>query len=103
MIFDFVIRNFGEENLFLVFFVVNYILSAIAYKLGFAKKLSLIKSIIIYLLLAVGVFVLNIMFIVLPVAWAKDSLPLTESLLVICLVLGIYRFRLHMQRKAKKQ
>ncbi|SHF48443.1 YlaH-like family protein [Ornithinibacillus halophilus] len=99
MVFDFVMENFGKENLFTILFIVNYILAAIAYKLGFAKKLAIIKSVIVYILLAIGVFVLNIMFIVLPVAWAKDSLPLTESLVIICLVLGIYRLRLYRQRK----
>ncbi|SET29450.1 YlaH-like protein [Oceanobacillus limi] len=100
MFFDFVMERFGEEQLFTVFFIVNYILAAIAYKLGFAKKLSVVKSFIVYILLAIGVFVLNILFIVLPSAWARSPLPIAESLVVICLVLGIYRFRLYTQRKS---
>ncbi|MUK89573.1 hypothetical protein GMD78_14490 [Ornithinibacillus sp. L9] len=100
MFFDFVMNQFGEEHLFTVFFIVNYILAAIAYKLGFARKISILKSIIVYILLAIGVFLLNIMFIVLPTVWARSPLPMTESLVIICLILGIYRFRLYLQRKS---
>ncbi|MFD2043970.1 YlaH-like family protein [Ornithinibacillus salinisoli] len=102
MFFDFVMDRFGEDHIFSVFFIVNFILAAIAYKLGFARKLSVLKSIIVYILLAIGVFVLNIMFIVLPIAWASTPLPIAESLVVICLILGIYRFRLYLQRQSKE-
>ncbi|WP_047981392.1 YlaH-like family protein [Ornithinibacillus contaminans] len=102
MVYDFVMDKFGVDQLFTVLYVVNLIFAAIAYKLGFAKKLPVLKSVIVYLLLAVGIFILNILFIVLPAVWASDPLPMTESLIVICIVLAVYRIRLHLQRQAKK-
>jgi hypothetical protein len=95
IIFDFLLDNFGTSiNLFWVFYVLNFIFGVIAYKLGFAKKLPLIKSVIIYILFAIGVFIITIFSIL--------QLPITESLIIISVVLAIYRFRLHNQRKSKK-
>ncbi|MEN2766582.1 YlaH-like family protein [Ornithinibacillus xuwenensis] len=102
MVYDFVIDRYGVDQLFTVLYIANIILAAIAYKLGFAKKLPILKSIIVYILLAVGIFVLNILFIVLPATLAADPLPMTESLVIICIVLAIYRVRMYLQRQAKK-
>lgn len=95
LLFDFILENFGTENIFLVFYILNLVFAAIAYKLGFAKKLPLIKSIFVYILLAIGTYIITIFSIF--------NLPITESLIAVSLVLGIYRFRLHRERKAKKQ
>lgn len=103
MVYNFIMENYGVEQLFNILYPVNLILAAIAYKLGFAKKLPLIKSIIIYILLAIGVFILYVLFIVWSVATGGQPLPLTESLVIICVVLAIYRTRLYFQRKAKKE
>src|SRR5690625_4994933 len=95
MIFDFLLDNYGTSiNLFWVFYVLNFIFGVIAYKLGFAKKLPLAKSIVIYILFAIGVFIITIFSIL--------KLPITESLIIISIVLAIYRFRLHNQRKEEK-
>jgi hypothetical protein len=95
LIFDFLLDNCGTSiNLFWVFYILNFIFGVIAYKLGFAKKLSLIKSVIIYILFAVGIFVVTIFSIF--------GLPITESLIIISVVLAIYRFRLHNQRKKQE-
>lgn len=101
MIFDYIIKNFGEDNLYMIFYVLNLIFAAIAYKLGFARKLSILKSVIIYIMLAIGMYVLTI-FSILPTATTNQPLPITESLIAVCLVLGIYRYRLHKQRKTQK-
>ena len=101
MIYDFIMENYGVEHLFNILYPMNLILAAIAYKLGFAKKLPIVRSIVVYILLAVGIFVLYVLFIVSAVAWGGSPLPMTESLIAICLVLAIYRFRLHLQRKNK--
>ncbi len=92
-VLDFVIENFGVENVFWIMYIINLILSAIAYKLGFARKLSIGKNIIVYFMLAVGTFITTIFSIMM--------LPMTESLIIISIVLAIYRTRLHFQRKAK--
>ncbi|GGA83571.1 YlaH-like family protein [Ornithinibacillus halotolerans] len=101
MVYNFILENFGIENMFNILYPVNLVLAAIAYKLGFAKKLPLLKSIIVYILLAVGIFVLYLLFIMWSVATGGKPLPLTESLLIICIVLAIYRTRLYFQRKTK--
>lgn len=90
---DYIINNFGTEHLFWKLYVPNLILSAIAYKLGFAKELPVLKSMFVYLLLAVGVYILTIFGIL--------GFPIMECLIIVSLVLGIYRFRLHRERKAK--
>ncbi len=102
MVYDFIMQHYGVEQLFNILYPLNFILAALAYKLGFAKKLPILKSIIVYILLAIGIFVLYILFYVWSVATGGSPLPLTESLVIICLVLGVYRARLHLQRKSKK-
>lgn len=91
---NYFLDTFGTEGIFYAFYVINLILAAIAYKLGFARKLPIGKSVIVYILLAIGTFLLALFSIF--------GLPITESLIVICLVLGIYRFRLHQDRKNRK-
>ncbi|RLL45198.1 hypothetical protein D8M04_10085 [Oceanobacillus piezotolerans] len=96
LVFDTVLELNGTDNIFGIFYVMNLILAIIAYELGFAKKLPIIKKIIVYILLLIGVFILTIFSTVM-------RMPTVESLIVINLVLGIYRTRLHFQRKAKNQ
>ncbi|MFD1735663.1 YlaH-like family protein [Bacillus salitolerans] len=70
-------------------FITIFLLSVIVYKLGFAKKLPLLKSVIIYLFLGVGCTVLTFLGIFLPVA---------EGLVVASLILIIYKVRLHQSK-----
>ncbi|OIK09628.1 hypothetical protein BIV60_23415 [Bacillus sp. MUM 116] len=65
-------------------------LSIVVYKLGFAKKLPLGKSIVIYIFLCVGCTLLTFLGIFLPVA---------EGLVVAALILIIYKIRLHQSKK----
>lgn len=65
-------------------------LCILVYKLGFAKPLSLGKSIIIYLFLFLGCTVLTFLAI---------FLPITEGLVVAALILIIYKIRLYNQKK----
>lgn len=65
-------------------------LCILVYKLGFAKQLSIGKSILIYLFLALGCTVLTFLGI---------FLPITEGLVVAALILIIYKIRLHNQKK----
>ncbi len=84
------IENVSKAN-YWKSFVLNLIFSIIAYKLGFARGLPFKKEILVYIMLAVGVFILTIFNLM--------GLPITESLIIISLVLGIYRYRLHVTRK----
>lgn len=90
VIFDFIYNNFGAKNIIWMFYVLNYIFAAIAYKLGFARELPLLKSIFVYIMLAVGTIILTIFSLV--------KLPITEVLIIISVVLAIYRFRLYRER-----
>lgn len=94
-IFDLVLEVNGVENAFWIFYIINLVFAVIAYELGFAKKLSPIKTVIIYLLLLVGNYIITIFSIL--------KMPITESLIIISIVLAIYRTRLHFQRKANKE
>ncbi|MFD1066111.1 YlaH-like family protein [Oceanobacillus locisalsi] len=96
MVFDYILEVNGTDNIFWIFYVMNLILSAIAYQLGFAKKLPIGKTIIVYILLMIGTFVITIFSTVM-------RMPTIECLIVIILVLGIYRFRLHRERKHRKE
>jgi len=92
-LFDFIVETFGTKHIFWIFYVMNFLFAAIAYKLGFARKLPWQKSLIVYILLAIGNYILAIFSIL--------KLPITESLIVISLILGLYRYRLHKERTAK--
>jgi len=94
MIFDYLENNF-VNHMYWTFYVLNLIFGIIAYKLGFAKKLPLIKSLVVYILLAMGTFILTIFSIL--------RLPMTESLIIVAIVMGMYRFRLHRERKEKQE
>lgn len=93
-IFDFVSNNYLDHT-FLIIYIINLILSIIAYKLGFARQLPLLKSIFVYILLIIGTFITTIFS-------TLFLLPIPESLVIISLVLAIYRFRLHRERQAEK-
>ncbi|HLQ71319.1 MAG TPA: YlaH-like family protein [Bacillota bacterium] len=94
MIFDYLENNY-VDHVFWIFYVLNLIFGIIAYKFGFAKKLPLLKSLIIYILLALGTFILTIFSIM--------QFPMTESLIIISIVMGLYRYRLYLERKNKKE
>jgi hypothetical protein len=66
------------------------LLSIIVYKLGFAKKLPILKSAVLYFVLAVGCALLTFFGIFLPVA---------EGLLVATLILVVYKIRLYQSKK----
>lgn len=92
--YDFIVEHYGTENTFNIFFVLNYIFGIVAYKLGFARKLSVLKNVVIYIMLAVGMFILSLFSSI-------GGYPVTESLIIISVVLGIYRYRLHKERKER--
>lgn len=93
LIFNFIVNNFGTKYVFWTFYILNLIFSITAYKLGFARKLPLLKSLLVYVLLAIGVVIITLFSIV--------KYPMTETLIIISAVLGIYRYRLHKDRQSK--
>lgn len=73
-------------------FITLILLTVIVYKLGFAKKLSFLKNVVIYSCLILGCFVLLIL---------SYALPVVEGLAVAAILLLIYKIRLHQERKHK--
>lgn len=69
---------------FMILYLVILILSAIVYNLGFARKLPILKTIIVYIFLAIGAF---------PLAFLGIALPFVEALLIATVILGIIRWR----------
>ncbi|MCT2538104.1 YlaH-like family protein [Aquibacillus koreensis] len=92
--------NFNDENDvtilvrgFFFLYITIVILTILAYKFGFAKKLPPLKSVVVYIILIIGTFFITLIF--------GLNLPVAESLAVIAFVLGIYRFRLYGERKSR--
>ncbi|AKG04683.1 hypothetical protein AAV35_007640 [Salimicrobium jeotgali] len=92
------LNNAGEAaSLFQSFFwlyLTTVILTVITFKLGFAKKLPLLKNVVVYTVLVIGTFLLTLML--------GLNLPLAESLIVTAVVLGLYRLRLSRERNGKQ-
>ncbi|WP_203362450.1 YlaH-like family protein [Bacillus sp. REN10] len=84
------IQAVGVNGAVWIYWLTIVLLSILVYNLGFAKKLSLGKNLIVYLSLVVGSLLLLIL---------SYQLPVVESLLVAALVLGIYKIRLRMHKK----
>ncbi|KAA9026015.1 YlaH-like family protein [Niallia endozanthoxylica] len=72
-------------------YITILLLSIIVFKLGFAQKLPLLKTVIIYFFLIFGCTFLTFLAIFLPIA---------EGLVVAALILVIYKIRLHRHKNA---
>ncbi|WP_445683114.1 YlaH-like family protein [Solibacillus sp. FSL H8-0538] len=77
-----------------VTFIIVFLLSALVYKLGFAKQLPLGKNIIIYIFLFLGCVVLTFLAL---------FLPMIEGLIVAVLILITYKSRLWREKREQKQ
>jgi CHASE2 domain-containing sensor protein len=82
-----------EQGMWLLYATIVF-LSIIVYKLGFAKKLPVIKSALIYIILALGCSIFTFLGVFLPVA---------EVLMISVVVLGIYKIRLYQSKKQKNE
>ncbi|PYF06445.1 YlaH-like protein [Ureibacillus chungkukjangi] len=79
---------------YVTFFLI-FILSAIVYKLGFAKNdLKLVQNIIIYVFLFIGCMVLTFLAL---------FLPMIEGLIVAALILILYKTRLWREKREEKR
>lgn len=75
-----------------ILYILIVLLSILVYHLGFAKKLSILKMLITYVLLMVGCTFLTFLAL---------RIPIVEALLASVFVLGIYKIRLHQSKKNK--
>ena len=77
-----------------VVFILVFILSAIVYKLGFARELPLLKNIIIYTFLFLGCIMLT---------FFAFFLPMIEGLIVAALILIVYKSRMWREKREEKK
>lgn len=70
---------------FFLLYLTIVILMAIAYKLGFARPLPVLKQVVVYLILALGCLIL---------AFMAYAVPIADILVVIVLALAIVRYRM---------
>lgn len=75
-------------------FVLVFILSALVFKLGFARELPLMKNIIIYAFLFFGCILLT---------FFAFFLPMVEGLLVAALILITYKSRMWREKREEKK
>ncbi|WP_110929290.1 YlaH-like family protein [Bacillus massiliglaciei] len=75
-------------------YITVFVLCIIVYQLGFAKKLPLLKNVVIYAVMAFGCTFLCFLAVFLPMA---------EALLIAAAVLGIYRLRLRQSKKEGRE
>ena len=73
-----------------VTFILVFLMSAIVYKLGFAKKLTLGRNIVIYAFLFFGCIILTFLAL---------FLPMIEGLIVAALILIVYKSRLWREKR----
>ena len=87
----------GEVNFVIpgyITFAIIFILSAIVYKLGFAKSLKLWQNIVIYIFLFVGCIMLT---------FFAFFLPMVEGLFVAALILIIYKSRMWSEKREEEK
>lgn len=72
-----------ETRMWILYIIIT-ILCILAYKMGFALRLPLLKSILIYIFLILGSTILTLLAVVLPI---------TEALVLTVTVLSIYHLR----------
>ena len=77
-----------------VVFILVFILSAIVFKLGFARELPLMKNIIIYTFLFLGCIMLT---------FFAFFLPMIEGLIVAALILIVYKSRMWREKREEKK
>lgn len=88
--FYYQLTNSPEISNWLLFITISA-LAILVYKLGFAKKLPILKSFLIYLFLIVGCLFFTFLAI---------FLPITEGLMVAALILIVYKIRLNREKKS---
>ena len=77
-----------------VVFILVFILSAIVFKLGFARELPLLQNIIIYTFLFLGCIMLT---------FFAFFLPMVEGLMVAALILIVYKSRMWREKREEKK
>jgi hypothetical protein len=87
------------SNFVMVFWIMYIIINALSilvFNLGFARKLPLLKNVVIYAVMFFGNMFITLFAL---------TLPVIESLGIAALVLGMYKFQLrrHKQEEASEE
>lgn len=77
-----------------VTFILVFLLSALVYKLGFAKQLKFGQNVVIYIFLFLGCIVLTFLAL---------FLPMIEGLVVAALILILYKNRLWREKREQQR
>jgi hypothetical protein len=77
---------------FSVLYLIVVVLSVIVYNLGFARKLPILKTVVVYFVLLFGSIFITFLAL---------TLPIVESLLIAIVVLGAYKYRLNKEKKSE--
>ncbi|WNF35600.1 YlaH-like family protein [Bacillaceae bacterium IKA-2] len=97
--FSTIAEALGAENpeqfffAFSILYLIVVVLTVVVYNLGFARKLPILKSVVLYFVLLFGSIFITFLAL---------TLPVVESLLIAILVLGIYKYRLNKEKKAQE-
>ncbi|MCF6136957.1 YlaH-like family protein [Pseudalkalibacillus berkeleyi] len=83
----------GQIGMWYLYFTI-LLLSIVVFKLGFSRKLPLLKAAVVYLFLALGCTILTFFAVFLPVA---------EGLMVASAILIIYKIRLYQSKKEQSE
>jgi hypothetical protein len=82
----------GQVGMWFLYLTV-LLLSIVVFKLGFSRKLPILKAVVVYIFLAMGCTVLTFFAVFLPV---------TEGLMVAAAILIIYKIRLYQSKKEEQ-
>ncbi|QOY34325.1 YlaH-like family protein [Anaerobacillus isosaccharinicus] len=94
--FSFLAEALGAGNpeqflfAFSMLYIVVVVLTIIVFNLGFARKLPILKTVVVYIALLFGSLFIALLAL---------RLPVVESLLIATFVLGAYKYRLHKERQ----
>ncbi len=83
-------HKWSTDHTITILYFTIVILSIVVYKLGFARKLPLLKSAVIYALMLIGCILLTILAL---------QLPIVGALAIAALILSIYKIRLASSKK----
>ena len=77
---------------FTMLYLIVVVLTVIVFNLGFARKLPILKTAIVYIVLLFGSIFTTILAL---------RLPVVESLLIATFVLGAYKYRLYKEKRER--
>jgi hypothetical protein len=83
-------HKWSSDHMITILYLTIVLLSIVVYKLGFARKLPVLKSVVIYVMLLIGCILMTILSL---------QLPIVGALTIAALILSIYKVRLARSKK----